>query len=93
MAKTSRPVPLEVGASRKRTLRQLLVAGGGTVVSVVQPLTSHAVVVGTGVVVHIAYRVSRFMSSLNFMHVSSFGFYVGGVATGVLMVSLGLFSR
>eukprot|EP00050_Salpingoeca_kvevrii_P011301 m.14345 g.14345 ORF g.14345 m.14345 type:complete len:246 (+) comp3362_c0_seq1:1633-2370(+) len=39
------------------------------------------VVVVTGGAAWILYRVSRYMSSLNFYHVSTFGAYVGGIVT------------
>lgn len=41
---------------------------------------------GVGIIGYGMYRTTQFMSSLTFVHVSSFGFYVGGVVSAGLML-------
>jgi hypothetical protein len=50
-----------------------------------------SLVVGAGYAV---YKTSSFMASLNFTHVTSFGFYLGGIASGgIVLASAAMFRR
>ncbi|EGD78770.1 hypothetical protein PTSG_01747 [Salpingoeca rosetta] len=63
---------------KQKTRRVLLISAG---------------VAGVGVVGYLMFKTSSFMSSLTFKHVTYFGFYLGGITTGLAVVGFAILYR